>query len=271
MIRPGFLIVTADDAARIAAALTPSEDPALRAIAQRLTEGGAKAEKPRPQGRRASELWDFYMEVRKQTPVSVAAFLAQEKDPFPGTEGEPGRNGRATQQQMADRIEVAAFCMLAQPNGVTNDVKDILAQRWNVGEPMVSRTMKLAGERLKSMAQPDDDLRAKVVAHGWNVYDAALRAKRPQAAVGALDGIARNAGLVKGGVEVNILQTPQFIEAQGQIINTVHGALEATAVTAALPDIDPTVIERVLEAARSAVEHRMSTLGSKPLLDVSTD
>jgi hypothetical protein len=285
-IRPGFLLLTPEDGARVVAALSVAEDADLRAIAARLQDAGARSSqaKPQPKGRRASELWEVYSTARMSPSghdedigavapmTSVAAFLAQEKDPFPGTEGEPGHNGRASKEQMEDRVEVAAFCILAQPNGTTSDVKALLAAKWGVGDVQVSSIFKRAAERLRGQARPDDDLRAKVVAHGWNVYDAALRQKRPQAAVGALDGIARNAGLVKAGVEVNIFEHPQFVTASTRVLETVDGALGA------VDDLVARVSERLgrpvprdvaaalLSEAQAMVDEKMAAALGRPQL-----
>lgn len=274
MNKPGFMLVTAEDASAIVSVLSSLEDATMRAIAARLRDGGAKAESApasRPRGRRASELWDTYQEVRKRLPVSLAAFLAQEKDPFPGTDGAPRSSGRCSKEQMEDRIEVCMFCILAQPNGTTHDVYSLLAAKWGVSEQMVSRTMKHASERLRGQARPDDDLRAKVVAHGWNVYDAALRSKRPQAAATALDGIARNSGLVRNGVEVNIYERPEFIEATGKVVEQLHGALDVATVAAALPHVDKATIAAVLEAARNVVDQRMAALAGPPMLEAAAE
>jgi len=273
--RPGFLLLTPGDGARVMVVLSESSDPELRAIAARLKEGGARetlAKPPRPSERRASQLWDVYSDVRAAdgVPMSVAAFLAQEPDPFPGTECGVPEGGRATKEQMEDRVEVAMFCILAQPNGITNDVRSLLAAKWGVGEVMVSNVIKRAAERLRGQAQPDDDLRAKVVAHGWNVYDAALRAKRPQAAVGALDGIARNAELVKAGVEVKIFEHPQFISASTKMIETVQSTLDAADdLTARVAQrlgqpVSRDVVAALLAEAQAMVDERLAQAMGRP-------
>ncbi len=278
--RPGFLLLTPEDGARVMTALSTSADPELRAIAARLKEAGARESqaKPRPSERRASHLWDAYMEARKGegVPMPLVAFLAQEPDPFPGTEGGLPPSGRATKEQMEDRVEVASFCILAQPNGLTGDVRSLLAEKWGVGEVQVSATFKRAAEHLRGQARPDDDLRAKVVAHGWNVLDAALRANRPQAAVGALDGIAKNAGLVKAGIEVNIFEHPQFIAASTRMIDTIQEALAAEEMIAARTaerlgqEVPRAVVTALLTEAQAVVDEKMADAMGRPQIVEST-
>ena len=247
----GFVLIAPEDAARLVAALAGTADPALRAIATRLKEGGAREDKAAAGPRLVSSLWETYSAVRKAAPISVAQFFTTQK-PFPGIDG-TAAGGRPTRQAQEERVETCVFCILAQPNGVTSDVRAYLCEQWSVTDHTLSRILKHASERLKGQSQPDDDLRAKIIAHGWNTYQEALRANRPQAAVGALDGIARNAGLTKEG-SVNIINNPQVLAVFERTSTDLLAALDAGAAIAARTGLPAEMVERVLGEVRATVE-----------------
>ncbi len=89
------------------------------------------------------------------------------------------------------------------------------------------------------------------------------------AATNARKEILRVAGCMPqpGAFNVNVYQSPQFIEAQGRIVDSFNAALDVDTIAAKLPDIDRAIVDRVLAAARALAEDKMVSLSGPPIIE----